>query len=46
MLEATGLIAAEAFSADFINQVYDHTRDAIFLAPSSPSPCRRGLPSL
>jgi ADP-ribose pyrophosphatase YjhB (NUDIX family) len=29
----TGLTDLEAFSADFINQVYDHTRDAIVLAP-------------
>jgi len=33
VLEATGLAPAEAFSADFVNQVYDHTRDAIVLAP-------------
>jgi ADP-ribose pyrophosphatase YjhB (NUDIX family) len=30
---ATGLSVVEAYSADFINQVYDHTRDAIVLAP-------------
>lgn len=29
----TGLAGLEAFSADFINQVYDHTRDAVVLAP-------------
>lgn len=33
VLEATGLAPAESFSADFVNQVYDHTRDAIVLAP-------------
>ncbi len=30
---ATGLPVSEAYSADFINQVFDHTRDAIVLAP-------------
>ena len=33
VLEATGLDPAEAYSADFVNQVYDHPRDAIVLAP-------------
>lgn len=33
VLNATGLTVTEAYSADFINQVYDHTRDAIVLAP-------------
>ncbi len=30
---ATGLAITEAYAADFVNQVYDHTRDAIILAP-------------
>lgn len=30
---STGLTPTEAYSADFINQVYDHRRDAIVLAP-------------
>jgi dATP pyrophosphohydrolase len=30
---ATGLEPAAVYSADFVNQVYDHTRDAIVLAP-------------
>jgi 8-oxo-dGTP pyrophosphatase MutT (NUDIX family) len=30
---ATGLTVTEAYSADYINHVYDHTRDAIVLAP-------------
>lgn len=33
VLEATGLAPSEIYSADFVNQVYDHTRDAIVLAP-------------
>jgi dihydroneopterin triphosphate diphosphatase len=33
VLAATGLGVIEAFSADYINQVYDQTRDAIVLAP-------------
>lgn len=33
VLTATGLVPAEIYSADFVNQVYDHTRDAIVLAP-------------
>jgi dihydroneopterin triphosphate diphosphatase len=33
LLVSTGIAGAEAFSADFINQVYDHTRDVIVLAP-------------
>ncbi|MCC6313323.1 MAG: NUDIX domain-containing protein [Thermomicrobiales bacterium] len=30
---ATGVTPTHAYSADFINQVYDHTRDAVVLAP-------------
>lgn len=30
---ATGVDPRQAYSADFINQVYDHTRDAVVLAP-------------
>ena len=30
---ATGMQVVEAYSADYINQAYDHTRDAIVLAP-------------
>lgn len=33
VLAATGLTTIDAYTADFINQVYDHTRDAIVLAP-------------
>ena len=33
VLAATGLTVTEVYSADYINQVYDHTRDAIVLAP-------------
>ena len=33
ILARTGLEATEAYSADYINQVYDHTRDTIILAP-------------
>ncbi len=33
VLAATGLSTVEAYSADYINQVYDHLRDAIILAP-------------
>jgi len=33
VLAATGLPVTEAYSADYVNQVYDHTRDAIVLAP-------------
>ena len=29
----TGLVPTEAYSADFINQAYDHTRDVVVLAP-------------
>ena len=29
----TGLTVTEAYSADYINQVYDHLRDTIILAP-------------
>jgi len=29
----TGLVATNAYSADFINQMYDHRRDSIVLAP-------------
>lgn len=31
--EATGLIVTDAYSADFINPIYDHTRDTVVLAP-------------
>lgn len=33
VVAATGLTVSEVYSADFINQVFDHTRDAIVLAP-------------
>ena len=33
VLARTGLVPAKAYSADFINQAYDHTRDTIILAP-------------
>jgi ADP-ribose pyrophosphatase YjhB (NUDIX family) len=41
VLDATGLAPAEAFSADYVNQVYDHTRDAIVLAPVFAFACAR-----
>jgi dATP pyrophosphohydrolase len=31
--EATGLGASTVYSADYVNQVFDHTRDAIVLIP-------------
>ncbi len=33
VITATGCEPTDAYSADFVNQVYDHTRDAIVLAP-------------
>ena len=33
VLQHTGIVDTEIFSADFINQIYDHTRDAVVLAP-------------
>lgn len=33
VLASTGLTITEAYSADYINQVYDHVRDTIILAP-------------
>lgn len=33
VVAATGLQPTAAYSADFVNQVYDHTRDAVVLAP-------------
>lgn len=30
---ATGLTITDAYSADYVNQAYDHSRDAIVLAP-------------
>ncbi len=33
VLSATGLTTTEAFSADYVNHAYDHTRDAIVMAP-------------
>ena len=33
VVAATGLTVTQVYSADFISQVYDHTRDAIVLAP-------------
>lgn len=33
VLGNTGLSVTEAYSADYINQVYDHLRDTIILAP-------------
>ncbi len=33
ILASTGLTPDEGYSADFINQVYDHRRDAVVLAP-------------
>jgi dATP pyrophosphohydrolase len=32
--EQTGLVPQKLYSADFINQFYDHTTDSIVLAPS------------
>ena len=34
VLAATGIADAAVYSADFVNQVFDHTRDAIVLAPA------------
>ncbi|MFN8592349.1 MAG: NUDIX domain-containing protein [Thermomicrobiales bacterium] len=34
LTEATGLSASIIFSADYVNQIFDHTRDAIVLIPS------------
>jgi 8-oxo-dGTP pyrophosphatase MutT (NUDIX family) len=31
--ETTGLAAAAAYSADYVNQIFDHARDAIVLIP-------------
>lgn len=33
ILTDTGLVTEQAFSADYINQFYDHTTDRIILAP-------------
>ena len=33
IMTSTGLSVIEAFSADYVNQVYDHTRDTVILAP-------------
>jgi len=33
VLASTGLVVTDAYSADYINQVYDHLRDTIILAP-------------
>ena len=33
LVASTGLTPTHVYSADFINQVYDHTRDAVVLAP-------------
>jgi dATP pyrophosphohydrolase len=33
LTEATGLDAAVVYSADYVNQVFDHTRDAIVFIP-------------
>lgn len=33
VLTSTGLTPTETYSADYINQVYDHRRDAVVLAP-------------
>jgi dihydroneopterin triphosphate diphosphatase len=31
--ETTGLVARAVYSADYVNQIYDHARDAIVLIP-------------
>jgi dATP pyrophosphohydrolase len=33
MHETTGLVADAVYSADYVNQIFDHTRDAIVLIP-------------
>jgi dATP pyrophosphohydrolase len=33
LAEATGLSAATVYSADYVNQIFDHTRDAVVLIP-------------
>ena len=31
--ESTGLVAEAVYSADYVNQIFDHTRDAVVLIP-------------
>lgn len=31
--ESTGLVAAAVFSADYVNQIFDHARDAVVMIP-------------
>jgi dATP pyrophosphohydrolase len=33
LAETTGLVARTVYSADYVNQIFDHTRDAIVLIP-------------
>jgi dihydroneopterin triphosphate diphosphatase len=33
LLETTGLVPRGTYSADYVNQIYDHARDAIVLIP-------------
>jgi dATP pyrophosphohydrolase len=33
LAESTGLSAATVYSADYVNQIFDHTRDAVVLIP-------------
>lgn len=33
LVESTGLTAPTAYSADYVNQIFDHSRDAVVLIP-------------
>ena len=33
LAESTGLTASTVYSADYVNQIFDHTRDAVVLIP-------------
>jgi dihydroneopterin triphosphate diphosphatase len=33
LAETTGLVARAVYSADYVNQIYDHARDAVVLIP-------------
>jgi len=33
LAEITGLVSSAVYSADYVNQVYDHVRDAVVLIP-------------
>lgn len=33
LAETTGLVAGTVFSADYVNQIFDHSRDAVVLIP-------------